>query len=74
MTGSVPSMRLCLDELLEKQQISRYELAKRTGVTYQTIDAYYKNKLLRYDTEVLLKICLALECEIGELIRITRGP
>ena len=74
MTASVPTMRLCLDELLEKHKLSRYELAKRTGVTYQTIDSYYKNKLLRYDTEVLLKICLALECEIGELIRITRGP
>jgi putative transcriptional regulator len=73
MTSSAPALRLCLDELLEKQKISRYELAKRTGVTYQTIDSYYKNKLLRYDTEVLLKICLALDCEISELIRITRG-
>jgi putative transcriptional regulator len=67
-------MRLCLDELLNKQGISRYELAKRTGVTYQTIDSYYKNKVLRYDTEVLLKICLALDCEISELIRIVRDP
>jgi len=74
MTATIPTMRLCLDELLEKRQISRYELAKRTGVTYPTIDSYYKNKLLRYDTEVLLKICLALDCEIGDLIKITRGP
>jgi DNA-binding Xre family transcriptional regulator len=74
MKASLPTMRLCLDELLEKQKISRYELAKRTGITYQTIDSYYNNKLLRYDTEVLLKICLALGCEIGELIKITHSP
>ncbi|MCL1816761.1 MAG: helix-turn-helix transcriptional regulator [Clostridiales bacterium] len=73
MAVSTPIMRLCLDELLEKQQISRYELAKRTGVTYPTIDGYYKNKVLRYDTEVLLKICVALNCEISELIKITHA-
>ena len=71
-TASMPTMHLCLEELLREHKISRYELAKRTGVTYQTIDSYYKNKVLRYDTEVLLKICLALDCEIGELIRIAR--
>jgi len=73
MTDSKPALRLCLDELLEKNNMSRYQLAKRTGITYPTIDAYYKNKLLRYDTEVLLKICLVLGCEIGELIRVQRG-
>lgn len=74
MTVSIPTVRLCLDELLQERGISRYELAKRTGVTYPTIDSYYKNKVLRYDAEVLLKICLALGCEIGELMRIIRDP
>ena len=66
-------MRLCLEELLQKRQISRYELAKRTGITYQTIDNYYKNKVQRYDTEVLLKICMVLSCEVCELIQIKRS-
>jgi len=66
-------MRLCLGEILESRHISRYELAKRTGITYPTIDSYYKNKVLRYDTEVLLKICVALDCDIGDLIKITRS-
>ena len=72
MTASLPMVRLCLDNLLADRGISRYELAKRTGVTYPTIDSYYKNKVLRYDSEVLLKICLALGCEIGDLVQITR--
>ncbi|MCL1975498.1 MAG: helix-turn-helix transcriptional regulator [Firmicutes bacterium] len=74
MTNSLPTIRLRLDELLKEQGISRYELAKRTGITYPTIDSYYKNKALRYDTEVLLKICMALNCDIGELIIIIRAP
>jgi len=70
MAALTPKIRLCLDELLQTRQISRYELAKRTGVTYQTIDSYYKNKVSRYDSDVLLKICLALQCEIGDILKI----
>ena len=36
-------IKLTLYKALEKHNISRYELAKRTGVRYQTIDKYYKN-------------------------------
>lgn len=71
MDAVQPAMRLCLEELLQTRQISRYQLAKDTGITYQTIDNYYKNKVSRYDADILLKICLALECDIGELLKIS---
>ena len=61
---------LVLAKILEKEGISRYELAKRTGIQYQIIDNYYKNKIMRYDKDTLLKICLALDCEIGDIIKI----
>ena len=61
-------IRICLDKTLEKLNISRYELAKRTGVQYQIIDNYYKNKVKRYDSFVLERICLALNCGIEDII------
>lgn len=61
---------LTIDEVLDNRKISRYELAKRTGIKYQTIDNYYKNRVVRYDREILLKICVALNCRIEEIIRI----
>lgn len=57
-----------LDKALEKRNISRYELAKRTGIQYQIIDNYYKNKVKRYDAYVLDRICGALDCGIDEII------
>ena len=36
-------IKLTLDTTLQKLNISRYELAKRTGIQYQIIDNYYKN-------------------------------
>ncbi|MBQ8830641.1 MAG: helix-turn-helix transcriptional regulator [Oscillospiraceae bacterium] len=57
-----------LDKLLEKLGVSRYELSKRTGIQYQIIDNYYKNRVKRYDSYVLDRICTALECDISDII------
>ncbi len=59
---------LTLDKALKKANISRYELAKRTGIQYQIIDNYYKNKVKRYDSFVLDRICSALDCQIIDII------
>ena len=61
-------IRICLDNALSKYNISRYELAKRTGIQYQIIDNYYKNKVKRYDSYVLDRICNALNCNIDDII------
>ena len=61
-------IKICLDKTLEKYNISRYELAKRTGIQYQIIDNYYKNKVKRYDSFVLERICSTLNCDINEVI------
>lgn len=61
-------IRLTLDKVLQKYGISRYELAKRTGIQYQVIDNYYKNKVKRYDSYVLERICAATGCQISDLI------
>lgn len=61
-------IRLCLDKALENRKISRYELAKRTGIQYQIVDNYYKNKVKRYDSFILEKICIALDCGIADII------
>ena len=61
-------IRLTLDKLLKKSNITRYELAKRTGIQYQIIDNYYKNKVKRYDSYVLERICDTLDCKIEDVI------
>ena len=62
------SVKLKLDKTLKNLNISRYELAKQTGIRYQIIDNYYKNKVIRYDSYVLAKICAVLHCEISDLL------
>ena len=66
-------VRLTIDKYLDKHGITRYELAKRTGVKFQIIDRYYKNRVVRYDSYILDRICTALECTLSDIIEYAEG-
>ena len=61
-------VRLTIDKYLDKRGITRYELAKRTEVKFQTIDRYYKNRVVRYDSYILDRICAALGCALSDIM------
>lgn len=61
-------VRLTIDRYLDNRGITRYELAKRTDVKFQTIDRYYKNRVVRYDSYILDRICVALGCNLCDII------
>ncbi len=61
-------VKLILDKYLDEHNITRYELAKRTEIKFQTIDRYYKNRVVRYDSYILDHICAALGCNICDII------
>ncbi len=61
-------VRLTIDQYLDKRGITRYELAKRTEVKFQTIDRYYKNRVVRYDSYILDRICAALHCNLCDIM------
>ncbi len=65
-------IKLTIDRYINAKKITRYELSKRTGVSFQIIDNYYKNKVVRYDSYVLDKICDALGCDISDIIEYTK--
>ena len=61
-------VKLKIDQYLDERGITRYELAKRTEVKFQTIDRYYKNRVVRYDSYILDRICVALDCDLCDII------
>lgn len=61
-------VKLTIKEYLEAHGVSRYELAKRTDIKYQTIDRYYKNRVVRFDGYILDRICAALGCNISDIL------
>lgn len=65
-------IQIALDQMLQNKNLTRYALSKQTGIQYQTIDKYYKNKVFKYDSELLYKMCSALNCEVGDIVKIIR--
>ena len=61
---------LILDEVMSAKNITRYKLAKLTDTHYSVIDKYYHNKITRYDKDILRRICIALDCEVGDIVKI----
>ena len=51
------------------KHISIYKLSKLTGLKYDVIMRYYDNSIIRYDANVLAKLCSVLDCSISELLK-----
>lgn len=65
-------VKLTIDKYLDRCGMTRYELAKRTEVKFQTIDRYYKNRVVRYDSYILDRICAVLNCNLSDIIEYTK--
>lgn len=66
-------VRLKLKEYLDSRGITRYALAKQTGLTYPLVDRYYKNQLYRYDVETLNRIITALDCDLTDILEVVES-
>ena len=62
------TIRIKLAELMDKKKISKNKLSHRAEMQRTQINNYCKNKVTRLDTDVLSRICAALDCQIGDLL------
>lgn len=61
-------MKLSIQQKLKEQGLTRYELAKRIGVTYPTIDNIYKGNSSSIKLDILESICKELDCTLDEIL------
>ena len=59
-----------VDELLNKQERSFYWLAKETGMSHTTLWRLKKGRARGISFETLEKICSALNCQPGDVLRL----
>lgn len=62
------TIRIKLDELLKKSGMSKNKLSHRAEMQHTQINNFCKNKITRLDTDVLARICTALNCNISDLL------
>ncbi len=59
---------LKLDELLTERNLTGYAIAKKTGLHQSVISKIRRNESQALRLDVLDKLCVALECQPGDLI------
>lgn len=61
-------MKISIKQKLEEKGMSRYELAKRIGVTYPTITSIYNEESTSIKFEILESICKELDCSLDDIL------
>lgn len=61
-------MKISIQNKLKEKEMTRYELAKRIGVTYPTIDNIYKSTSTSIKFDILEAICKELNCSPTEIL------
>jgi putative transcriptional regulator len=62
------TVRIRLEELIQREGISKNKLSHRAEMQRSQINNYCSNKISRLDIDVLARLCTVLNCEIGELL------
>ncbi len=62
------TIRIKLDELIQKKGISKNKLSHWAEMQRSQINHYCKNEIARLDIDVLARICTVMECQIGDLL------
>ena len=59
-----------LSSIMDKHNISVYQMSKLTGLKHSTIKSYYTHSpITRVDLDVLSKICYVLNCNISDILQ-----
>lgn len=61
-------MKLSIKAQLEKNNMSRYELAKRLGMSYQSIHNMYKEESTSVKFSTLEGLCRELSCDLDDIL------
>ena len=62
------TIKIKLDELIEKAGISKNKLSHKAEMQRTQINHYCKNEITRLDVDVLARICTVLNCKIEYLL------
>lgn len=63
------SVRIQLNELIQKRGISKNKLCQRAELQRTQLNNYCNNSISRLDIDVLARICTVLQCEMGDLLK-----
>ena len=62
-----------INEVLNEKNISKNWLEENANLQRSQLNSYANNKVKRIDLDLLARICIALNVEVGDLIKLQRN-
>ena len=67
-------MYIYLDDIMVEKMLTRYRIAKDSGIPYPTLDKIYKHQTEGISFATLERLCTALECTPNDILRFGDPP
>ena len=62
-------VKIKLSSIMDRHNISIYQMSKLTDLKYSTIKSYYNNcPITRVDLDVISKLCYVLNCNVHDIL------
>ena len=59
---------LDIKTIMDKKGLSITSVAKKTGLHHNVVRRYYERTAVRYDKDVLARLCFVIGCELQDII------
>lgn len=66
-------IKIVLKDVLKKKKKTKYWLIKKTGGTFQSLNKLINNEASAIYFDTLEKVCIALECEPKDIIKLEKN-
>lgn len=57
-----------IKSIMDKKGITVNQIVKKTGLHHQVIRRYYDGTVVRYDKDVLSKLCFVIGCQLSDIM------
>lgn len=61
-------VKLNIKKIMDKKGITINQVVKNTGLHHQVVRRYYDGTIVRYDKDVLSKLCFVLDCNLDDIM------
>lgn len=71
ITKDYGKIKLKLRELMDKNGVTRNNLARKVDVRFEVIDRWFSGDIEKLDLDILARICFVMNCGVEDILEYT---